>query len=114
MARKSRKQERAEQDAAWKAEEERVATLERAFAALPDGPEKAALLETMTGRIVELYNACKLTEGDAILEFLPKDHAKQLLDWYFHDDAPAPFTTEATTSEDENPQQGQVQGEPQS
>lgn len=42
----------------------------------------------MTNRIIDLYNDVKFEEGDAILELLPDDIARRLLDWYFDEDAP--------------------------
>lgn len=90
-AERSRK-ERESREAAWKAEEERVRKLGDLFNALPDCPQKAALLEGMTDRIVDLYNNAKWEEGDAIIEFLPNDYARSLLDWYFDEDPAAVFT----------------------
>ena len=113
MARLSQKQEREQREAEWKANEERVRALGDLFSALPDGSAKTALWTAMADRIVDLYNNVRMAEGDAILEFLPNDYARKLLDWYFHDDAKAPFPTPPTTGEHENPQPGQVQGEPQ-
>lgn len=80
--------DRAEREAAWKAEEERVRKLGELFEALPESPEKALLLAGMTDRIIELYNAAKFEHGDAILEFLPNDYAYRFLEWYFDEDQP--------------------------
>lgn len=84
--------DRAEREAAWEANEARVKALGDLFAALPEGDHKAALLAAMTDRVIELYNDVKFEQGDAILEFLPNDYARALLDWYFDDDGPDTFT----------------------
>lgn len=86
------KQEKAEREAAWEAEQARVKALGDLFAALPDGHQKAALLDAMTDRIIDLYNNVRFEEGDAILEFLPTGHARELLDWYFDEKGPDTFT----------------------
>lgn len=84
------------------------------FESLPACWQKEALKEKMSDQIIELYNNCKWTEGDAILQFLPNDYAKQLLDWYFHDDdASTSFPPKAAAGEDENSQPREVQSEPQ-
>jgi hypothetical protein len=106
-------QERIARDAKWEAERLRVKALEDAFGAVPDGPEKAALLSVMTDRVVELYNNVRMTEGDAILEFMPNDYAQALLDWYFNEDPNAIFTPPPPPAEHEAAQPGQVQGGPQ-
>lgn len=82
------RQEKAEREAAWEAEHARVKALGDLFTDLPEGHQKAALLDAMTGRIIHLYNECKHEQGDAILEFMPTDVARRLLDWYFDEDAP--------------------------
>lgn len=82
------KQERAQREAAWEAEQARVQALGDLFTALPEGPQKDALLAAMTDRIIDLYNNVKFEEGDAILEFLPNDVARRFLDWYFNEDGP--------------------------
>lgn len=113
MAPKSKRQERQEREAEWEAEQERVRKLGELFEALPDCPQKEALKEAMTDRIIDLYNNVKWEHGDALLEFLPNEHARRLLDWYFDEDGPTSFPPEATASEHEGPQQGEVQSEPQ-
>lgn len=80
--------DRAEREAAWAAEEERVRKLGELFETLPESPERDALLLAMSDRIIDLYNEAKFEQGDAILEFLPNDYAYRLLDWYFDEDAP--------------------------
>lgn len=113
MARPSKKEERERREAEWRAEEERVRKLGDLFSALPDGPAKVALHAAMSDRVIDLYNDAKFEQGDAIMEFLPNDYARRLLDWYFDEDGPTSFPPEATAGEYENPQSGQVQGEPQ-
>lgn len=96
--------------AAWDAEQERVRKLGELFKALPEGHQKAALLDAMTDRIIDLYNNVKFEEGDTILEFLPNDHASELLDWYFDENGPTTFTPSSATSEYEITQPREVQG----
>lgn len=107
------KAEREKREAAWKAEQERVRKLGNLFEALPDGPQKAALQEALSDRVIELYNNVRFEEGDAILEFLPNEYARKLLDWYFDEDGPTSFPPETTASEDEDSQSRQIQSEPQ-
>jgi hypothetical protein len=102
--------ERAEREAAWEAEQARVRALGDLFTALPEGHQKAALLDAMTDRVIQLYNEVKHEQGDAILEFMPNDHARDLLDWYFDEDGPDTFTPKAATADYEITQPGQVQG----
>jgi|SRR5262245_60108605 len=109
-----KRRERERRQAKWMAEEERVRKLGELFEALPDCPQKAALKEAMTDRIIDLYNNVRWQEGDAILEFLPNDYARRLLDWYFDEDENASFPAEAAASEHDASQSGQIQGEPQS
>lgn len=104
------KKERDERNAAWAAEAERVRRLGDLFDALPDSPQKSALLAAMTDRITDLYNNVRFEHGDVLLEFLPNDYARQLLDWYFDDDAKAPYPTQATPKEDGDA--GKVQDQP--
>lgn len=79
-----RERERLEREAALQAvEEERVRKLGDLFDALPPSPEKLALLEAMTKRIVDLYNDCQFERGDVLLEFLPRQYALDVLTWYF-------------------------------
>lgn len=113
MAKPSKKQEREEREAAWRANEERVRKLGELFSALPNGRAKTGLWVAMAERIVDLYNNVRMEEGDAILEFLPNDYARKLLDWYFHEDEDAPFPSPPAAGEHEDSQPGQVQGEPQ-
>lgn len=102
-------------EAAWRAEEERVRRLGDLFDSLPACWQKDALKEKMSDQIIEYYNHCKWSEGDAILQFLPNDYAHALLDWYFDDDNPnSTFPPTPAASQDEVAQPGQVQGEPQS
>lgn len=82
------KAEKAEREAAWEAEQARVKALGDLFSALPEGHQKAALLDAMTDRIIDLYNNVKHEQGDVLLEFLPNDYAQRFLDWYFDEDAP--------------------------
>lgn len=103
---KAQRRERERREAEWRAEEERVRKLEQLFEALPAGEAKEALKHGMTDRVVELYNAAKFFEGDAVLEFLPKQWARQLLDWYFDDDETTPHPADAAASQNENPQPG--------
>lgn len=107
------RQERERREAEWNAEQERVRKLGELFEALPDGPPKAGLQEAMSDRIIDLYNNVRFEEGDAILEFLPNDYARKLLDWYFDEDGPTSFPTETPAGKDEDHQPGQVQSEPQ-
>ncbi len=81
------KQERAEREAAWEAEQARVRALGDLFSALPEGHQKDALLAAMTDRIIDLYNNVKFEHGDVLLEFLPNDYAERFLDWYFDEAA---------------------------
>lgn len=104
---KAHKAEREAQERAWNAEQARVEALGNLFSALPAGPEKTALLLAMRDRIIDLYNNVRMEEGDAILEFLPNDFARELLDWYFWDENPA-SAAPPPTGEYEAPQQGQV------
>lgn len=112
--RPSRKAEREKREAEWRAEEDRVRKLGDLFSALPACHQRDALQEAMSDRVIELFNAAKFQEGDAIIEFLPNDYARQLLDWYFDGDAQAPFPPETAAGQDEDTKPGQVQGEPQS
>lgn len=105
--------EKAEREAAWEAEQARVKALGDLFTALPEGHQKAALLDAMTDRVIELYNNAKHEQGDAILEFLPNDYARELLDWYFDENGPDTFTPKAATADYEITQPRQVQSEPQ-
>lgn len=108
------KQERQEREAAWAAEQERVRRLGDLFDALPNGPQKLALLEAMTDRLVDLYNNVKLEHGDVLLEFMPNAYAREILDWYFDDEERAlPCPTYSPPSEHEASQQGEVPGQPQ-
>lgn len=112
--REMQQKEREEREAEWRANEERVREQERLWGAIPEGPEKHALLLAMTDRAVELMNNVKFEEADAILEFLPRAWVLQLYEWYFHDDdGKVPHPADAPPSQDEAAQQGQVQGEPQ-
>lgn len=104
------KHEKAEREAAWEAEQAHVRALGDLLASLPEGHQKAALLDAMTGRIIHLYDECKHEQGDAILEFLPNDYARELLDWYFDENGPATFTPSSAASEYEIAVEGQVQG----
>lgn len=83
---KKQKQERAERDAVWQANEDRMALQCWLFEELPDGTQKDALQMAMRDRIITLYNECRFEEGDAILEFLPNAFARKLLDWCFPDE----------------------------
>lgn len=108
------KQEREARDAAWHAEAERVRKLGDLFDALPNGPQKLALLEAITDRITDLYNNVKYEHGDVLLEFLPSAYAKELLDWYFDDEERAlPCPTYTPASQHEAPQQGEISCQPQ-
>lgn len=102
--------DKAEREAAWEAEQARIKALGDLFASLPEGHQKAALLDAMTDQIIHLYNECKHEQGDAILEFLPNDYAHELLDWYFDENGPATFTPSSASSEYEIAVEGQVQG----
>lgn len=101
--------DKAEREAAWEAEQARVRALGDLFSALPEGHQKAALLDAMTDRIIQLYNEAKHEQGDAIVDFLPNDHARELLDWYFDENGPATFTPSSASSEYEIAQPGEVQ-----
>lgn len=101
--------DKAEREAAWEAEQARVRALGDLFTALPEGHQKAALLDAMTDRIISLYNEAKHEQGDAILEFLPNDYAQELLDWYFDENGPDTFTPKAATADYEITLAGQVQ-----
>lgn len=114
MARPSKQQERERREAEWAAEQERVRLLGCLTEAIPAGPAKRALLTAMRDRIIDLYNASRFEHGDVLLEFMPNDYARKLLDWYFpDDDAETSLTPEAPAIEDETTQPGQVQSEPQ-
>lgn len=114
VARPSKKAEQEAADARWMAEEARIQKLGDLFSALPDGGAKTALLDAMTDRVIELFNGAKFAEGDAILEFLPNDHAKRLLEWYFDDNnANTTFPPTSAPSEHETAQPRQVQSKPQ-
>jgi hypothetical protein len=108
-----KKRDREERQAAWKAEEERVRKLGQLFDDLPEGHQKEALKDAMTSRAIELLNDLKHAQADAILEFLPNAYAREILDWYFDEDAPNTFTPKAATAEYEITVQGEVQGQPQ-
>jgi hypothetical protein len=105
------KREREEQEAKWIANEQRVKALGNLFSALPRCPEVTALHAAMSDRIIDLYNEMRFEEGDAILEFLPNEYARKLLDWYFHETDT--FPSPSTAGEHEAAQQGTVQSEPQ-
>jgi hypothetical protein len=107
------KKERERRKAEWRANEDRVRKLGDLFSALPACPEKEALWAAMADRIIDLFNESKFEEGDAVLEFLPNDYARQLLDWYFDDDENSPQTAPSPPSQHEAAQPGQVQSEPQ-
>lgn len=94
MESRAKRKERAQREAEVAAENERVMRLGNLFSALPDCPEKLAFREAMGDRVVELYNHVRWEEGDAILEFLPNDYARRLLDWYFDEDPNAVFVEE--------------------
>lgn len=85
---KTANRERAEREAAWEAERARVRALGDLFSAVPEGPQKGALLGAMTDRVIELFNECRDEQADILIEFLPNDIAQRLLDWYFDEDAP--------------------------
>lgn len=85
------KEERERREAEWAAENDRVRKLGELFEAIPDGHQKEALKDAMIDRIIYLYNNVRFEEGDAILEFLPNDDARRLLDWYFDEDGPETF-----------------------
>jgi hypothetical protein len=104
------KREKAERESAWEAERARVKALGNLFTSLPECHHKAALLDAMTDRIIHLYNERKHEQGDAILEFLPNDYARELLDWYFDENGPATFTPSSASSEYEIAVEGQIQG----
>lgn len=104
------KQERGEREAAWEAEQARVKALGDLFAALPEGHQKAALLDAMTDRIIHLYNECRHEQGDTILEFLPNDYAHELLDWYFDENGPDTFSSKTATADYEITQPREIQG----
>lgn len=108
-----RAKERAERHAAWEAEEKRIREQGDLFEALPEGHQKAALLDAMISRIIHLWNNAKFEYGDAILEFLPNNYARELLDWYFDENGPDTFTPKAATAEYEITQPRKVQSEPQ-
>lgn len=80
--------DKAEREAAWEAEQARVRALGDLFSAVPEGPQKVALLGAMTDRVIELLNECRHEQADILIEFLPNDIARRLLDWYFDEDAP--------------------------
>lgn len=105
--------DKAEREAAWEAEQARVKALGDLFDALPEGHQKAALLDAMTDRIIYLYNNTRMEHGDTLLEFLPNDYARELLDWYFDENAPDTFTPKAATADYEITQPGEIQGQPQ-
>lgn len=86
------KEERERRDAEWKTENDRVRKLGELFEAIPDGHQKEALKDAMVDRIIYLYNNVRFEEGDAIIEFLPNDDARNLLDWYFDEDGPDTFS----------------------
>ncbi len=88
------RKERERREAEWQAEQERVRKLGDLFDALPDGPQKTALKEAMTDRIIDLYNHNELEKGDILLEFLPNDYARKFLDWYFDENGPPTFSEE--------------------
>ena len=114
MAKPSKKEERERREAEWLAEQERVRLLGCLTEALPAGEPKRAMLTGMRDRIIDLYNASRFEHGDVLLEFMPNDYARKLLDWYFpDDDAETSLSPEAPAIEDEDTQPGQVQGEPQ-
>lgn len=102
--------DKAEREAAWEAEQARVRALGDLFTALPEGHQKAALLDAMTDRVIDLLNNVKTEHADVLIEFLPNDHARELLDWYFDENGPATFTPSSASSEYEITQPGEVQG----
>lgn len=110
---KAQREEDERREATWRAEEERIRKLEQLFETIPASEAKEAFKHGMTDRVVELYNAAKFSEGDAVLEFLPKQWARQLLDWYFDDDEATPHPADAAASQDENSQPRQVPSESQ-
>jgi hypothetical protein len=114
VARLTKAQERRERQAAWDAEQARIRALGDLFSALPRCPQKAALWSAMANRAIDLLNANRFEQADAILEFLPNDYAMRLLDWYFDEDENAPFPATPPAEEYGLAEQGQVQGEPHS
>lgn len=102
--------DKAEREAAWEAEHARVRALGDLFSSLREGHQKAALLDAMTDRIIDLYNHTKMEHGDVLLEFLPNDYAQELLDWYFDENGPDTFTPSSAAAEYEITQPGEVQG----
>lgn len=54
----------------------------------------------MSDRVIELFNSAKFEQGDAILEFLPNEYARSLLDWYFDEtnSAQAPSVRKTMTA----------------
>lgn len=105
--------DKAEREAAWEAEQARVRALGDLFSALPEGHQKAALLDAMTDRAIDLMNSAKHEHADVLIEFMPNDHARDLLDWYFDENGPDTFTPKAATADYEFTQPREVQGEPQ-
>lgn len=104
------KAEKAKREAAWEAEQARVKALGDLFSALPEGHQKAALLDAMTDRAIALMNSAKHEHADVLIEFLPNDHARDLLDWYFDENGPDTFTPKAATADYEITQPGEIQG----
>ena len=76
-------------DARWQAvrctEQEAADRLRAPLAAIPASVEKTTLIAVMENRIRELWDAMRLEEGDAILDFLSEEQAQALLDSYFGD-----------------------------
>lgn len=107
-----KKREREATERAWEAEQERVRKLGDLFSVLPGSPQKDALLDAMTDRVIDLYNNVKFEQGDAILEFMPNDYARRLLDWYFDEDAPDVAPDFRRSARDERPSPSGVAGQP--
>lgn len=72
---------------------------QRLAASLPGCPEVRALRKAMLDTAWRLLDETRCEEADAILEFLPPDQARALLDEYFYEDDDAPNPTPSPVSE---------------
>lgn len=103
MNKKQREEMEAEKAKRLEADRLRVESYETIMSSIPWSQGKVNLLRAMEERIWSLFNECRFKEGDAILEFLPRDDAQRLLTEYFDDDdASISQTPNPATSEDEN------------
>jgi transcriptional regulator with XRE-family HTH domain len=62
-----------------------IASAEKCWGAVPDSPEKSALLQVFATRVRLYFDNMELEKGDIILELLPKELAEEILNETFPD-----------------------------